>query len=146
MLFQKTKTIIIVGASQFGAGLAGRLSGRSTRIVMIDLSEESFRKLPVEFDGDQVLGDGTDAELLKKAGISQAQVFVAAMGDDNENLLAAQIASRIFHVPEVFLRLNDKSKEKLIQGFNMKPICPFVLSADEFDRLTEKLYEEVSAS
>ncbi|MDF2887138.1 MAG: TrkA family potassium uptake protein [Lacrimispora sp.] len=146
MLFQKTKTIIIVGVSRFGISLAERLSGRNTRIIVIDLSVEAFQKLPREFAGEQVLGDGTDAELLKKAGICQAQVFVAAMGNDNENLLAAQIASRIFHVPEVILRLNDESKEKLIQGYNMKPICPFALSADEFDRLTEKVYEEVSAS
>lgn len=146
MLFQKTKTIIIVGASGFGIDLADHLSGRNTRVIVIDLSEEAFHKLPREFSGDQVVGDGTDTELLKKVGISQAQVFVAATGDDNENLLASQIASRIFHVPEVFLRLNDKSKGKLIQGYNMKPIYPFVLSADEFDRLTEKVYEEVSAS
>ena len=146
MLFQKTKTIIIVGASGFGIGLADRLSGRNTRVIVIDLSEEAFRKLPREFVGDQILGDGTDTELLKNAGISQAQVFIAATGDDNENLLAAQIADRIFHVQEVYLRLNDESKGKLIQGYNMKPIYPYALSADEYDRLTEKVYEEVSAS
>ena len=146
MLFQKIKTIIIVGAGEFGMGLADRLSTRNTRIIVIDLTEEAFRRLPGAFSGDQVLGDGTDAELLKKTGISQAQIFVAATGDDNVNLMAAQIAGRIFHVPEVFLRLNDRSKEKLIQEYHMKPIYPFALSADEFDRLTEKLYEEVSAS
>ncbi len=146
MLFQKMKTIIIVGAGEFGMGLANRLSTRNTRIIVIDLTEEAFHRLPGVFAGEQVLGDGTDAELLRKAGISQAQIFVAATGDDNVNLLAAQIAGRIFHVSEVFLRLNDKSKEKLIQEYNMKPIYPFALSADEFDRLTEKLYEEVSAS
>jgi trk system potassium uptake protein TrkA len=146
MLFQKMKTIIIVGAGEFGIGLADRLSSRNTRIIVIDLTEKAFHRLPGTFAGEQVLGDGADAELLRKIGINETQIFVAATGDDNVNLLAAQIAERIFHVPEVFLRLNDKSKEKLIQEYNMKPIYPFALSADEFDRLTEKLYKEVTAS
>ncbi|WP_077610039.1 potassium channel family protein [Clostridium sp. Marseille-P2415] len=146
MLFLKTKTIIIAGASRFGAGLAGRLSGRNTRIVVIDLKEEAFRKLPEDFSGHQIVGDGTDTELLKQVGIEQAQIFIAATDEDNVNILAAQIASRIFKVPEVFLRLNDKDKEKLISGFNMKAICPFVLSVNEFDRLTEGEYQEAAGS
>lgn len=142
MLFKKTRTIIIVGASRFGAGLAGKLAGRGTRIVVLDLNEESFRKLPEDFDGYQLVGDGTDVDMLKLAGIETAEIFIAATDDDNVNMLAAQIASRIFHVAEVFSRLNDKNKEKLIRGFNIKPICPFVLSVNEFDRLTERDYQE----
>ena len=119
MFFHKTKTIIIAGASRFGAGLAGKLSGRSTRIVVIDLNEDAFRKLPEDFSGYQIVGDGTDIDLLKQVGIESA---------------------------EVFSRLNDKNKEKLIRGFNIKPICPFVLSVNEFDRLTEGEYQEAGIS
>ena len=146
MFFHKTKTIIIAGASRFGAGLAGKLSGRSTRIVVIDLNEDAFRKLPEDFSGYQIIGDGTDIDLLKQVGIESAEVFIAATDDDNVNILASQIACRIFHVPEVFSRLNDKNKEKLIRGFNIKPICPFVLSVNEFDRLTEGEYQEAGIS
>lgn len=143
MLFHKTKTIMIVGASRFGAGLARRLAGRDTRIVVIDVDEDAFRKLSEDFDGYQVVGDGTDVDLLKQVGVEDARIFIAATGDDNVNILAAQIASRIFQVPEVFSRLNDKNKEKLIGGFNIKSICPFVLSVNEFDRLTEGAWQEV---
>ncbi|MDO5405737.1 MAG: TrkA family potassium uptake protein [Eubacteriales bacterium] len=142
MLFRKTKTVIIAGASRFGAGLAGMLSGRDARVVVIDSSQDSFRKLPDNFDGYQLLGDGTDADLLKEAGIESASVFIAATNDDNVNMLAGQIACRIFKVPEVFVRLNDRNKEKLLQGFNMKPICPYVLSVNEFDRLTNGEFKE----
>ena len=146
MFFHKTKTIIIAGASRFGAGLAGNLSGRSTRIVVIDLNEDAFRKLPEDFSGYQIVGDGTDIDLLKQVGIESAEVFIAATDDDNVNILASQIACRIFHVPEVSSRLSDKNKEKLIRGFNIKPICPFVLSVNEFDRLTEGEYQEAGIS
>lgn len=72
-------------------------------------------------------------------------MVIAATDDDNTNLLIAQIASRIFHVPNVYSRLNDKNKEKLIHGFNIKPICPFVLSVNEFSRLSNEEYREVSS-
>ena len=89
MFFHKTKTIIIAGASRFGAGLAGKLSGRNTRIVVIDLNEDAFRKLPDDFGGYQIVGDGTDEDLLKQAGIESAEVFIAATDDDNINILAS---------------------------------------------------------
>lgn len=146
MLFHKTKTIIIVGASRFGAGLAGKLAGAGTRIVVLDLDADAFRKLPDDFDGYQLLGDGTDVDMLREAGIESASVFIAATDDDNVNILAAQIASRIFKVPEVFSRLNDRNKERLIKGFNIKPICPFVLSVNEFDRLAGNGYQEAVKS
>lgn len=145
MFFHKSKTIIIAGASRFGAELAKKLSERGTRIVVIDLDQEAFWKLPDDFTGYQIVGDGTDTELLKQAGIGQAEIFIAATDDDHINILAAQIACRIFKVPEVFTRLNDKNKEKLIHGFNIKPICPFTLSVNEFDRLTEGEYQEAGA-
>ena len=132
MFFHKTKTIIIAGASRFGAGLAGKLSGLNTRIVVIDLNEDAFRKLPDDFGGYQIVGDGTDVDLLKQAGIESAEVFIAATDDDNINILASQIACR--------------NKEKLLSGFNVKPICPFVLSVNEFDRLTEGEYQEAVVS
>lgn len=143
MLFHRTKTIIIAGVSRFGAGLAGKLSGPDTRIVVIDLNEDAFRKLPEDFDGYQIIGDGTDVNMLREAGIESAAIFIAATEDDNVNILAGQIAGRIFKVPEVFVRLNDKNKEKLLHGFNIKPICPFVLSVNEFDRLLDGAHLEV---
>lgn len=144
MLFKKSKTVIIIGASRFGAGLAGMLSNKGSRVVVLDTNAESFRKLPEEFSGYQIVGDGTDMEILKQAGIERADTVIAATDDDNTNLLAAQISSRIFQVPNVFIRLNDKNKEKIIEGFNIKSICPYVLSVNEFSRLSDGNYKEVS--
>lgn len=144
MFLNRTKTVIIAGVGRFGAELAGRLSGKYTRLVVIDKDKDAFARLPEDFDGFKMVGDGTDAELLKKAGIEHARIFIAATDDDNVNILASQIASRIYRVPDVFSRLNDKSKEKLIQGFSIKPICPFTLSVDEFGRLEEQ-YQEAGA-
>lgn len=147
MLFRRTKTIIIIGVSRFGAGLAGMLSGKGYRVVVVDITEESFRKLPETFGGYEIVGDGTDIELLKKAGIEDAEIVVAATDDDNINILVAQIASRIYQTEKVFARLNDKNKEEIIKGFNIKTICPYVLSVNEFARLSDEgyQYQEVGA-
>lgn len=144
MLFQRPRTIIVIGASRFGAGLAGLLSEKTSRVIVLDVCEEAFRKLPENFGGYEIVGDGTDADTLRQAGIEEADTVIVATDDDNTNILAAQIASRIFQVPNVYTRLNDRNKTKIIEGFNIKPICPYVLSVNEFIRLSGGAYGEAS--
>ena len=88
MLFKKTKTFIIVGSSRFGSGLAGMLSQKGSRVVVIDINEDAFRKLPDDFSGYEIIGDGTDVDILKQAGIEEASMVIAATDDDNTILLA----------------------------------------------------------
>lgn len=146
MLFQKTRTIIIIGASRFGAGLAGLMSEKGFRVIVLDVNEGAFRKLPEDFGGYQIVGDGTDTDTLRQAGIEEADTVIASTDDDNTNILTAQIASRIFQIPHVYTRLNDRNKAKIVEGFNIKPICPYVLSVNEFIRLSDGVYGEVKGS
>ncbi len=60
-------------------------------------------------------------------------MFVACTGNDNINSLLAQIASRIFGVPNVYVRFEDTDKEKLIKGFNIKGVYPFKLTMGVFE-------------
>lgn len=134
MIFNKKERVIIVGCGRLGGKLANMLSDRNYQVVIIDNRKSAFEKLPESFGGFPVLADGTDLNTLKYADISEASVFIAATGDDNINNLLAQIASRIFAVPEVYVRFNDADKEKLIQGFNIHGIYPFKLSLGVFEK------------
>ena len=144
MLFHKSKGIIIVGCSPFGAALANTLYNKGHKVVVLDKDRESFRYLPDGFGGAEMEGDPTDPKVLKEAGIERAGMFIAATKDDNSNLLISQIASRIFQVNQVYARLDDTSRSRLIRDTPIKPICVYNLSVDDYLNLAESVCQEVA--
>ena len=128
MVLNKKERIIIVGCGRLGGRLANRMSDKGYQVVLIDSDAASFDKLPDSFGGFTVVANGIDLDTLKYADIEEAQLFVAATGDDNMNNLIAQIASRVYGVPNVYVRFDDPEKERLIRGFNIHGIYPFKLS------------------
>lgn len=144
MLFHKSKDIIIVGCSPFGAALANTLYNKGHKVVVLDKDRESFRYLPDHFGGSEMEGDPTDPTVLKEAGIEKAGMFIAATQDDNSNLLISQIASRIFQVHQVYARLDDTSRNRLITDLPIKPISVYNLSVDDYVNLAETVCQEVA--
>src|SRR5437879_13519273 len=63
-----------------------------------------------EFKGDQVVGNGTDADILRRAGVEHADGFVAVTEGDNRNIIASQIAKNIFKVPHVVARIYEPQR------------------------------------
>ena len=138
----KRKNVIVVGCSRFGGKLAGSLSSLGYNVTIIDKNENSFLKLPDNYSGYEVCADGTDANILKENGIESTQIFIAVTESENANILAAKIASEIFNVPEVYLRLTNVEKDSLITNENIKAIYPFKLSIDEFTRISSVEIDE----
>ena len=100
--------VVIVGCGRTGAFLAELLdhSGDNT-VSIVDLDRIAFKRLPADFRGTPVLGDGTDMDILRQAGIEKAEAFLAMTQGDNRNLMAAQIAKKIFGVAQVIAKVND---------------------------------------
>ena len=89
----------------------------------------SFRRLPSTFQGAAVVGDGTDEDSLKRAGIEEADAFVAVTQGDNRNVMAAQIAKHIFNVPKVVCRIYDPLREEMYHTLGMETISPTTVGA-----------------
>lgn len=142
MLFRKPQLGIVVGCGQFGASLAGNLCEKGYDVMLIDKSEEAFDMLPESYSGYEMIADGTDINVLENAGISNAQLVIGATGDDYANSLICQIASRIYHVHNVYIRLTDPELESVIKGYGIQAIYPFKLSLMEFERLSGIEVEE----
>jgi len=92
---------VIMGCGRVGARLAGLLDTDGHSVTILDTDTYSFRRLPPTFKGDALVGNGLDQEVLKRAGIEEADAFVATTQGDNRNIMAAQIAKHIFNVPKV---------------------------------------------
>ena len=84
---------IIVGCGRVGAGIAERLARAGHEVTVIDISTEAFSRLESDFPGSAIRGDGTDEDVLRRAGAEGADLFFALTEGDNRNILAAQLAA-----------------------------------------------------
>lgn len=129
--------IILMGCGRLGTSLANALAADEHDVVVIDKDQATFANLGSAFNGITVTGTGIDIEVLKKAGIEHADAFVAVTSLDNANLMASQIARKIFSVPKVVARINDPRKRGAYAAFDVDTICPTDLGASRLRRMIE---------
>lgn len=128
--------VVIMGCGRVGAQLASLLDTEGHKVTVLDVDAYSFRRLPSGFGGTALVGDGTDEEMLKKAGIEEADAFVAVTQGDNRNVMAAQIAKRVFSIPKVICRIYDPLRKDIYESLGLEAISPTTVFAQ---LLKEKL-------
>ena len=126
---------IIAGCGRLGASLAGRLSDKGNNVLVIDMKDSSFRKLPADFGGMVIQGDATELSVLNRAEIGKATSVIAVTDHDNTNVMIAQIAKEMFHIDNVIARLYDPDRECVYRELKINTICPVVLSTSKVDQL-----------
>lgn len=128
--------IVILGCGRTGAFLAKRLVAEGHRVAIIDRNTSSFKRLGRDFPGETVAGTGIDEDVLRRAGIENAQAFIAVTNGDNTNVMAAQVVREVFGVPRVICRIYDPLREEIYRSLGLDTICPTVLGAE---RITQML-------
>ena len=128
--------VVIMGCGRVGAQLAGLLDADVHEVTLLDTDAYSFRRLAPTFGGTALIGNGIDEEALKRAGIEQADVFVALTQGDNRNVMATQIAKHIFNVPKAICRIYDPLRAEMYSTLGLEIISPTVVFAQ---LLKEKL-------
>jgi trk system potassium uptake protein TrkA len=116
--------ILIMGCGRVGARLAAMMDEEGHEVTVLDNDTYSFRRLPSSFGGTALFGNGIDEEALKKAGIEEADVFVALTQGDNRNVMSCQIAKHIFKVPRVMCRIYDPLREEMYGALGLETISP----------------------
>lgn len=108
--------VVIIGCGRVGAFLAGLLDEDGHAVMVVDLERASFEHLPKSFKGNTLLGNGTDMDILRQAGIESAEACFALTQGDNRNLMAAQVAKEIFGVRRVIAKVNDPIRANLYRS------------------------------
>jgi trk system potassium uptake protein TrkA len=116
--------IIVMGCGSMGAGLASALDIEGHELTVIDFDASKLAKLPDSFSGTAMVGDGTDEEILKKAGIEKADAFIAASKEDERNAMAAQIAKKVFGISRVVCRIYDTQKAEFYESLDLAAVSP----------------------
>ena len=124
-----------MGCSRVGAYLAGLLESDGHEVTILDVDPSSFTRLARTFKGNALLGDGTDEDSLRRAGIEEADAFVALTEGDNINIMAAQIAKHVFNIPKVICRIYDPIREELYRTLGLDTVCPTTLLAQSLKQM-----------
>lgn len=121
---------VIVGCGRVGATLAEALEALGHEVIIIDVRTSAFDRLPSTFRGSAIRGDGTDEDVLRRAGADGADFFIALTEGDNRNVMAAQIAARVFGIPKVVAKVNDPVRAEAYATLGIATLCRTNLMVD----------------
>ena len=119
--------VIIMGCGRMGAALAGDLDFQGHDVTVIDIDSDAFQRLPSNFGGLAIRGNGTNQDTQKRAGVEKADVFVSVTAGDNRNVVAAQIAKHIFNVPRIVSRIYDPIRNEMYKDLGLETMSPTIL-------------------
>lgn len=134
----KFEYIVIVGCGRLGSLLALALSRQGNSVVIIDQDESTFELLSFDFTGFQITGDAAELDVLRQAKINKADCLLAVTGNDNLNLMVAQIAKVLFTVSTVLVRVFDPQREELYRDLGLVTISPTKLATEVFLQTLEQ--------
>lgn len=123
-----------MGCGRVGSTLAHILESRGHTVAIIDQNPEAFRRLHAGFEGRTVSGIGFDRDVLREAGIEEAEAFAAVSSGDNSNILAARVARETFGVENVAARIYDPGRAAVYQRLGIPTVATVRWTADQMLR------------
>ena len=129
--------VLVIGGGRVGTEIVDRLEERGENVVIIEERESTAEEL--RNHGYAVHdGDGTNIETLRKAGAERSKIVVAATGDDDTNLLVAQLASSKFDTETVISRVNEPDNVEAFNELGVKTVSSSAATAWGIDNLIER--------
>lgn len=125
--------IVIVGCGRVGASAAELWDAAGHEVVILDIATRAFERLPSTFTGSAIRGDGTDEDVLRRAGAEGADVFLSLTEGDNRNIMAAQLASEALGVERVIAKINDPLRATAYAELGITTLCRTGLMLDAVD-------------
>ena len=127
--------ILVVGCGRAGANIVRILEQMGHEVSVMDSSADELQRLEgvdgYHFSGVAAVGIPIDIDDLRQAGIETCDAVAIATPDDSVNIMVAQIAKNIFHVPRVITRVTDPAlKNFFTKEFGLRTVCTTNLTVE----------------
>lgn len=137
---------IIIGGGKIGYYLLKTLKEKNYNVILIESDKNLCQSIAEDIDADIICGDGTDVDVLKDAGINEAEVVAAVTGADEENLVICKIAKSTFNISKTIARVNNPKNISMFKALGVdKTVCSTAVIANlieyEFDKDNFKIIQ-----
>jgi trk system potassium uptake protein len=107
--------VVVVGGGNVGYFLTKELLAAGHEVVVIEKNSRRARQIADELGSIVVANDGCEGRYQGEAGMARADVVAAVTGDDEDNLVACQVAKMRYSVPRAIARVSNPKNEKLFR-------------------------------
>jgi trk system potassium uptake protein TrkA len=107
--------VVVIGGGNVGYYLTRELLHAGHEVVMIERDTARARQIADELGSMVIPADGCEGKYQEEAGMRRADVVAAVTGDDEDNLVACQVAKMYFNVPRAIARINNPKNEELFR-------------------------------
>ena len=125
---------LIIGCGRVGSTVAKRLAADGWNVTAVDEKEAALSRLGEDWTGGFVVGHGMDTDVLRRAGIEDADAVVVSTDGDNTNIVIAQVAQKRFGIDCVVVRVLDPARADFYKSRGLRTVCP---TKTAIDTLTE---------
>jgi trk system potassium uptake protein len=125
---------LIIGCGRVGSTIALQLHKEGWDVTVIDENEDALSRLGENWPGSFVVGHGMDTDLLRSAGIEEADAVVVSTDGDNTNIVIGQVAQKRFGIQCVIARILDPARADFYAARGLRTVCP---TKTAIDTLTE---------
>jgi trk system potassium uptake protein TrkA len=121
---------LIIGCGRVGSSIALQLQREGWDVTVVDENEDALSRLGDHWPGTFLVGHGIDVDLLREAGIEEADAVVAVTDGDNTNIVIGQVAQKRFDNQCVVVRVLDPARADFYNALGMRTICPTKTAID----------------
>ena len=121
---------LVIGCGRVGSSIALAARSEGWDVTAVDEKEEALSRLGDDWSGGFVVGHGMDVDVLREAGIEDADAVVVATDGDNTNIVVAQVAQKRFEVHCVVVRVLDPARAEFYASRGLRTVCPTSTAID----------------
>ena len=107
--------IIVVGGGRLGYYLTKALLSEGHEVLIVEKNATICQNINDELGSVCIRGDGCEAATLAEIGTARADMLIAVTGDDEDNLVACQVAKHKFNVPRTIARVRNPKNETIFK-------------------------------
>ena len=115
---------LVIGCGRVGSAVALELDRLGWDVTAIDEKEDALHRLGEHWSGGFVVGHGMDIDVLKAAGIEEADAAVVATDGDNTNLVIGQLAQKRFEIETTVVRVLDPARAAVYKELGLWTVSP----------------------